>query len=296
LSSTDTPIVASATDIDGSAKGAWSQKSARLASGTIEYREAGTGDPIVFVHGLLVNGRLWDGPASLLSEEFRCIVPDWPMGSHRTPMNPDADLSPPGQAELIAAFLDSLGIERVIIVGNDSGGAISQIFAAAHPDRVDRLILTNCDTHENFPPFPFSLMPPLARIPGGMRTLSAPFRIGAVRRGTFGMLASKPIDPALVDEWMAPSQDPAISRDTRKLVAGIDKRQTVAAAKALESFDRPVLLTWGLEDRFFKLADAQRLAASTPGAVLEKIPGAGTFVPLDQPTRIAELIGDFVRN
>lgn len=296
MNSTDSDIVASDADIEGSAEVIWSRKSAVLDAGTIEYREAGTGDPIVFVHGLLVNGRLWDGPASLLSKDFRCIVPDWPMGSHRTPMNPDADLSPPGQAELVAAFLDSLGIQRAIIVGNNSGGAVSQIFAAAHPERVDRLVLTNCDTHENFPPFPFSLMPPLARIPGGMRALSAPFRIGAVRRGTFGMLANKRIDPALVDEWMAPSQDPAISRDTRKLVAGVDKRQTIAAAKALESFDRPVLLTWGLEDRFFKVANAQRLAASTPGAVLETIPGAGTFVPLDQPARVAELIGDFARN
>src|SRR5215211_4407897 len=85
----------------------------------------------------------------------RCIVPDWPMGSHRTALNPGADLSPPGIAGLIAAFMDALELDRVTLVGNDTGGAMSQIFTAAHPDRVERLILTNCDTLEHFPPFPF---------------------------------------------------------------------------------------------------------------------------------------------
>lgn len=266
---------------------------AELPQGSVAYRDLGAGDPIVFVHGLLVDGRLWSGVAERLAGEFRCLVPDWPMGSHRTPMREDADLSAPGQAEVIAAFLDALGLERATIVGNDSGGAISQILTVAHPERVERLVLTNCDTYEHFPPFPFNLMSPIVRLPGGIRMLAAPFRLGPLRRGIYGMLAQEPIGPELVDGWLAPLDDPAISRDARKLITGAHKRQTIAAAEGLREFPRPVRFAWGTEDRFFKLAHAERLAAAVPDARVEPIPGGGTFVALDRPERVAELIGEF---
>jgi pimeloyl-ACP methyl ester carboxylesterase len=127
-------------------------KQVELPAGTVRYREAGEGRPIVFVHGYLVDGRLWDGVVERLSDRFRCIAPDWPIGAQRIAMKPDADLSPPGIADLIDDFLAALGLEDVTIVGNDSGGAISQVLATRHPERVGRLVLTNCDTHENFPP------------------------------------------------------------------------------------------------------------------------------------------------
>ena len=89
-------------------------------------------------------------------------------------MNPDADLSPPGIAATIASFLEALDLEDVTIVGNDSGGAMSQVLVTRHPERIGRLVLTNCDTHENFPPGIFKAMPPLAKLPGGMTVLAAP--------------------------------------------------------------------------------------------------------------------------
>jgi pimeloyl-ACP methyl ester carboxylesterase len=269
-------------------------RTARLSAGEISYREAGAGDPIVFVHGLLVDGRLWDGTATRLAGRFRCIVPDWPMGSHRTAMSPGADLSPTGQAALIGAFLDELGLERATIVGNDSGGAVSQIFTAANPERVERLILTNCDTEENFPPFPFSLMPPLARMPGGMTALGLPFRVGAIGRATYGLLAKRPVDPELVRSWLVPQRDEAIRRDTRKLVTGVDKSLTVDAARKLGSFPRPVLFAWATEDRFFKLSHAEHLAAGIPDARIEPIEDAKTFVALDRPEALAETITAFM--
>ncbi len=269
-------------------------KTAETPAGTIHYRDRGDGEPILFVHGLLVDGRLWDGVAERLSDSHRCVVADWPMGSHRTPMNPDADLSPPAIAELIVDFLDALGLARATVVGNDSGGAVSQMLTAAHPDRVERLILTNCDLFENFPPFPFNLMPPLARLPGGMTVLTTLFRVGAVRRATYGMLAKHPIPSRLVDDWLAPSADPAIRRDAQKLIAGVNKRQTLAAAEGLRGFAKPIRFAWAPEDRFFGIELAQRLAASVPDGRIERIADAGTFVPLDQPQRLAELIDGFI--
>jgi len=268
---------------------------AEIPQGSIAYRDLGQGEPLLFVHGLLVDGRLWDGVAERLRGDFRCIVPDWPMGSHRTPMRPDADLTPPGMAELVIAFMDALGLERATIVGNDSGGAVSQILAAAHPERVERLVLTNCDSFEHFPPFPFSLMPPLARLPGGMTALALPFRIGAIRRATYGLLAKHPIAPELVDSWLAPIAGEGVRRDTRKFTAAANQRHTLEAAERLRTFERPLRFAWGSDDRFFKPDHAERLAAIVPDARIEWVADAGTFVPLDQPARVAELIAGFVR-
>ena len=121
-------------------------------------------------------------------------------------MNADADLSPPGIANLIADFLEAKELDGVTIVGNDSGGAISQVLATRRPERVGRLVLTNCDTHENFPPSAFKLMPPLAKLPGAMTVMSLPFRLGPVRRAAFAPFAKTKIPPELIDSWMEPSQ------------------------------------------------------------------------------------------
>jgi pimeloyl-ACP methyl ester carboxylesterase len=271
-------------------------KTVALPQGTISYRDLGDGEPIIFVHGLLVDGRLWTGVAERLATDFRCLVCDWPMGSHRIAMEPDADLSPPGMAETIVAFIDALGIERATLVGNDTGGAVSQILTANHPERVERLVLTNCDLLDRFPPFPFNLMPPIARLPGGMTVLAAPFRIAAVRHATYGLLVKHPIPPELADDWLAPSlADAGVLRDARKLTAGAHKRHTLAAAEALRRFERPVRFAWATEDRFFRLADAERLAAMVPDGRIEHVADAKTFVSLDQPQRVAELIASFAR-
>src|SRR6476619_1285093 len=153
-----------------------------LPAGRIRYREAGEGSPVVFVHGFLVDGRLWDGVVDALSDRCRCLAPDWPIGAQQIAMSPGADLSPYGIATTIADFLEALDLEDVTIVGNDSGGAMSQVLVTRHPERIGRLVLTNCDTHENFPPGIFKTMPPLAKLPGGMTMLSLPFRSGAISR------------------------------------------------------------------------------------------------------------------
>jgi len=157
------------------------RKEIQLSAGKVRYREAGVGKPIVFVHGFLVDGRLWDGVVDALSDRYRCLAPDWPLGAQQVAMNPDADLSPPGIARLIAEFVERLGLEDVTIVGNDSGGAMSQVLVTSHPERIGRLVLTNCDTHENFPPGPFKAMPPIAKLPGGMSLSRLPAAFVRIR-------------------------------------------------------------------------------------------------------------------
>jgi len=267
-----------------------------LPAGTIRYREAGSGSPIVFVHGYLVDGRLWDGVVDRLADRFRCIAPDWPIGAQQIAMKPDADLSPPGIADLIDGFLGALDLDQVTIVGNDSGGAISQVLVTRHPERVARLVLTNCDTHENFPPGIFKAMPPLAKLPGGMTVLAAPFRVGALARAAFRPFAKTPIPAELIASWMDPGlHDPGVKHDVQKVTVGMDKRHTLEAAEKLRGSELPLLLAWAPGDRFFPISYAERLADGMPNARIVRIPDAKTFVPLDQPARLAEEIGTFVQ-
>lgn len=266
-----------------------------LPAGTIRYREAGEGKPVVFVHGYLVDGRLWDGVVDCLSDRCRCLAPDWPIGAQQVAMKPDADLTPYGIAATIASFLEALDLSDVTIVGNDSGGAMSQVLVTRHPERVGRLVLTNCDTHENFPPGIFKAMPPLAGLPGGMAVLAAPFRIPAVARVAFRPFTRDPLPPELIASWMEPGlHDPDVKRDVKKVTAGMNKRYTLEAAEKLKGSELPVLLTWAPGDRFFPLKYAERLTADIPNARLVQIPDSKTFVPIDQPQRLADEIAAFV--
>ena len=149
------------------------KKTAELAQGTVAYRELGEGEPILFVHGLLVDSRLWDGVAEQLAGELP--VPARRLADGLAPRGDGAGGAISrlaARCEVIVAFMDALGLDRATVVGNDTGGAVSQMLTARHPERVQRLVLTNCDTFEHFPPFPFSLMPPIARLPGGTTALA----------------------------------------------------------------------------------------------------------------------------
>jgi pimeloyl-ACP methyl ester carboxylesterase len=271
--------------------------SIQLPQGTIHYRDSGKGEPIVFVHGLLVDGSLWRGVTAALERDHRCIAPDWPLGSHREALNHDADTSPRGVAQLIADFLAALELDRATIVANDTGGAIAQLLAAERPERIGRLVLTPCDAYENFLPPAFRPIQWIARIPGGLTFAMQPMRFALVRRSPlgFGMLTRRPIPAEVTAAWVRPFlNDRAVRRDTVRLVRAIDSRDTLAAAERLRSFEAPTLLAWAPEDRFFKLRFAERLAAAIPNARLERIEDSYTFVPEDQPQRLAELIREFI--
>jgi pimeloyl-ACP methyl ester carboxylesterase len=267
-----------------------------LPAGRIRYSERGQGPPVVFVHGLLVNADLWRAVVPQVAKAgLRCIAPDWPFGAHQLPV-PDADLRPPGMAALIAAFLERLDLADVTVVANDTGGAITQLLMTRHPERVGRVVLTSSDSLERFFPPVFAPLPTLARLPGAVWVLTQLLRVRALHRlpFTFGWVAKRPIPRDLVDSYLLPSRhDAAVRQDLRRFLRGVHHRYTLAAARALPQFTRPVLLAWAAEDRLFPLGLAHRLAALLPHATVVPIPDSYTFVPEDQPALLARLVVDF---
>ena len=268
-----------------------------LSVGRLRYREFGSGPPVVFVHGLLVNGDLWRKVVPVVAGAgYRCLVPDWPLGAHSVAM-PDADLTPPGVARLIAEFLAALDLRDVVLIANDTGGAITQIVMANHPDRIGRVVLTSCDAFEAFFPSVFAPLPRFVRIPGATWLLVQALRLRALHRlpMTFGWVAKRPVPFDAVSSYLRPSRhSAAIRADLRRFVSAVHKRHTLAAASRLGSFDRPVLLAWAREDKLFPLSLARRLAAVLPDSRLEFIDDSYTFIPEDQPQALGRLVVDFL--
>ena len=268
-------------------------------AGTLQYRIAGPADgtaaPVVFVHGFLVDSTLWDAVAERLAAAgVRSYLVDWPLGSHRTPMAPDADLSPAGIAALIDQVLEALGLDDVTIVGNDTGGAICQLLVAGGEQRrVGRLVLTNCDAFENFPPKAFAPLFSAAKRPWLTAALLAPMRLRLLRHSAlaYGMLLRRPRDAALTRGWITPAlSDRRIRDDIARFARGLDRRSLVAAEPGLRRFDRPVRIAWGAADRFFTLATARRLAETFPDATLVEVPDVSTFVPVDAPSAVVDAV------
>lgn len=269
-----------------------------LPQGTIRYREDGTGEPLLFVHGVVVNGDLWRKVVPRLSKDFRCIVPDWPLGSHEIPMSADADLSPPGLARLVVDFMDALGLETVTLVGNDTGGAVCQLVATEYPDRVARLVLTSCDLYDRFPPPVFKPLAKLVKVPGATWLIAQSLRPRFAQRLpiAFGWVTKRHPERSVIDSYLAPGRSSrGVRRDLSKVFGAVDARYTLEAAEKLKSFDKPVLLAWASEDKLFPVEYAHRLAAELPNATVKEIPDAYTFIAEDQPDLLAEAIAGFVR-
>jgi pimeloyl-ACP methyl ester carboxylesterase len=267
-----------------------------LQQGTIRYRDEGTGPVLLFVHGALVDGRLWDPVVERLRDRFRCVVPDLPLGSHELPMKAHADLSPAGLAALIGQIIDALDLEDVTLVGNDTGGALCQLLVVEDPERIGRLVLTDCDAFDNFPPKVFKPLVAAAKLPGGLRAALAPMRARPARRLpiAYGWLAKRPIPDDVMDGWtLRALADPGVMADLRKVIIGLDPATLLDNAPKLSSFGKPVLLIWSREDKVFKVDHAHRLAAIFPDARVEELTDAYTFVSWDQPDRVAELVGAF---
>ncbi len=273
-------------------------KELRLTQGTIRYHEAGSGPPLVFVHGFLANANLWRKVVARLAPDFRCVALDLPLGAHLVPMPPQADLSPPAVADLIADAIEALGLEEVTLVANDTGGALAQLLVTRRPERIGRLVLTSCDAFDYFPPRAFRPVLPITTLPGAISVLFAPLRLSAIRQRTATALriTKRPIEAEAADSYGLPVlESGAVRRDTQKLLRGIDKRYTLEAAERLREFHKPALIAWSREDRFFPPRLAEGLAERLPDARLEWIEDAYTFSAEDQPERVAEAIAGFVR-
>jgi pimeloyl-ACP methyl ester carboxylesterase len=269
-----------------------------LAGGTqLRYRVTGpdgAGSPVVFVHGLLVNGTLWDATAQALAAEgIRAYAPDWPLGSHTIPLPASADASPAGLGRLITEFIAALDLDDVTLVGNDTGGALCQYALDTDPSRIGRVLLTNCDAFEQFPPPPFNLLVGALRHEPVIRALMAPMRFTAVRHSliAFGPLVRRPLDPDQTLGWVTPILgDPGIRRDVARFAAGVAAADLAPVSGRLGRFPGPALVLWGTADRFFKLELGRRLADTFAHGRLVEVPEAATFVPHDAPARLAREI------
>lgn len=253
------------------------------------------GPPVVFVHGFLVDSRLWATTAAALAADHRVVRPDLPLGAHRTPLGDPASRSPRGVARLILALLDELDLHDVTLVGNDTGGALCQFVLDERPDRIARVVLTNCDAFDVFPPAPFSLLHPLKRVPGLVEAVFQPMRLRLGRHVGLGTLARTRIPDDLLRSWCEPFlKDPVVRRETMDFLRAVRPADLLDVSTRLPGYRGPVLLAWAPADRFFTIALARRLQQTFADARLVEIPDAKTFVSWDQPQRLADEIRGFV--
>jgi pimeloyl-ACP methyl ester carboxylesterase len=274
-----------------------------LDGGTLDYFERGEGPVLLFSHGWLANANLWRKAVDRLHAEFRCLVLDLPLGSHRTPMAPEADLSPLGVASLIAAALERLDLRATTLVGNDSGGAYSQIALARHgkqtAERVSGLVLTSCETpYDEWPPAPFDGLPEAARDPEALGQLLGALEDPAVRSLplAYGLLLKHLTEPEASDSYALPaSRDPGVLHDVAKVMASATTAPVRAAGEALiRHWHLPTLLIWSEEDEIFPLEHAARYADALADARLVRLTDAYSFTPEDQPEAVATAIRSFM--
>ncbi len=273
-----------------------------VAGGTVEVFERGEGPPILFSHGWLANANLWRKVIERLQDDFRCLAIDLPLGSHRRPMTPDADLNPAAVAGLIADVADQLGLSRVTLVGNDSGGAYSQIALASLGERLEgrvaRLVLTSCETpYDEWPPPPFDGLPAAASDPALLGRLLAALEDPEIRTTppAYGLLLKHPVEPEASDSYALPaSRVPGVLHDVAKVMAGASTGPVRAAGERLIASSKlPTLLIWSAEDEVFPIAHAERYAAALEHGELVAIDDSYSFTPEDQPRAVAEAIASF---
>lgn len=270
-----------------------------LAAGPLVVTEFGppAAVPLVFLHGVLANSTLWTGVADRLAPDHRCLLLDLPLGAHPEPMNTDADLSPSGLVAVVIDALDRLGIERAILVGNDSGGALCQLMIAAHPHRLRALVLTSSDAYDTWLPFMFKPLELMAFVPGLLRIVAQLLQWPPLRRSPlgFGWLSKRMTDADSAAFVTPLARAPWARRDVGKFLRGISPRLTRRAAQHFAGFAAPVLVLWSRDDRLLPLRLGQRLASDLPRARLELVTDAYTFSPVDAPEAVAQAIDRFVR-
>ena len=267
-----------------------------LSAGTIEYLDTGGDGPaVVLLHGVLMDGEQWREVVPRISGEHRCIVPTLPLGGHRIPMRPGADLTLAGQARLVAELLGALDLRDVTLCFND--WAAPQILVAERlTERIGGMVLVACETAGNYPPgLPGKNLGLIGTLPGGLRLALGGMRIKALRRTpvTFGWMSKRGVPDDLVDAWLAgPWSDRDILRDARAYISGTReaRRQLVAATERLGEFDRPVTVVWATEDKVMPMSEGEALAAAFPDSRLELVDDSYVLIPIDRPERLAELI------
>ena len=266
----------------------------------IDYADTGSGPVVVFVHGAYVTGRLWQDVVDRLSDNHRCIAPTLPFGAQTEPVGAHVDLGVVASGTLIVGLLEALDLSDVTLVANDTGGGIV-LASLGNPtldwDRVSKLVFTNCDSFEHFPPSAFA---PIVRLCALSQALGA-----IVLKGLTTSAGLKVFTSAVTRHGIDAARRPAIfggfltsatvRREAARFTADLKPSHTMAAVEALKRWDKPVLMAWGTDDKMFPPAHAHRLAETFPNAVVRAIEDSSTYVMLDRPEESAEVIGAFVK-
>jgi pimeloyl-ACP methyl ester carboxylesterase len=269
-------------------------KRVRVDGVEVEYADTGTGRTILFVHGVYVTGAVWNDVVAELGDGFRCIAPTWPLGAHSTSTE-GADLGAEAAARRIVHFIEALDLTEVTLVANDTGGGLvlaSLGDPALDTSRVARLVLTNCDSYEHFPPGSFAQIVKLCRLSPAVG--GAIVRLLASGPGQSFFLKAVCHTPKTKDRqrevFGAFATSAAARRDAVAVTASLDPALTLRATPAIEAFGPPVTLAWGTQDKLFPLDHARRLRDAFPNATLIEIPDCSAFVMLDAPGALADAI------
>ena len=243
--------------------------SVETPSGRISYLDQGAGPVALFVHGVLLNGYLWRHQLAHLSDLRRCIALDL-LAHGDTEIAPDQDVSVTANAKMIEEFLDALDVDRVDLVGNDSGGGIAQIFAARNPERLRSLTLTDCDAHDNWPPEAFKPFLAMAAAGGLRGTLAAMLADKSVYRSAQALGPAYEVPSLMTDDSIEVYLSPHLrteqrTRDFQRFLAAFDNRHTLAIEAKLEALNVPTLIVWGTDDVYFDVKWARWLAETIPG-------------------------------
>lgn len=255
----------------------------------------GDGPVVVLLHGVLMNGSLWDGIVDGLRDRYRCIVPELPFGAHDTPMPDDADLSLKSIVAMIAKFLVELDLHNVTLVCNDWGGA-QLVICPGGSDRVASLVLISCEAFDNYPPgLPGRLLCANAALPGGTFMSVQLLRPSWIRNLplTFGGMSKKRVSNDLFMSWLQPAlHNPKVRRDLNKYLRNVPKKKLLMEwAERQRSFCGPVLIVWAREDKLMPPAHARRLAEHFENSQLVWVDDSRTLIPIDQP----EILMDHLR-
>jgi len=271
-----------------------------LSAGTIAYEDTGGEGPVVvFLHGLIMDGSVWRHVVEDLRRDYRCVLPTLPLGGHRLPMHESADLSMRGIADIVGDFIAGLDLDGVTLAMNDWGGG-QLLIGGDHDERISRLALCSCEAFDNVPPKGAArTLPYIALVPGGIAGALMPFRFHRLRRlpMTFGPMTKRPVPRDVMDRWFAPAlAQREIRRDLRKYVlsSAQGRRDLLAAAESLRSFDRPALVAWAAEDRLMPREHGARLAELLPQGTLVEIADSYTLIPEDQPAKLASCLRELL--
>jgi len=260
------------------------KQSVPTPSGRISYTEQGSGPVALFVHGVLLNGYLWRHQQAGLSGVRRTIAVDL-LAHGDTDIASDQDVSVTANAKMLNDFLDALNIDKVDVVGNDSGGGVSQIFSALYPERVRSLTLTNCDTHDNWPPEAFKPFVAMVKAGGLRGALEAMLSDKSIYRSPDALGPAYEHPEKVTDETIERYLRPFLAteqrtRDLERFVGAFDNKHTVAIQPKLKSLKAPTLIVWGTDDIYFDVKWSHWLATTIPGTTRRtEFEGARLFFP-----------------